>query len=86
MSIEEVVKGFNKGLTKGNASGGRVRIEGDKLINFDTVIAIRTDKGIKLNARKYSRTTSKLQNKIRYYCNVIEEYQGADAIIYSYGW
>lgn len=86
MSIEEVVKSFNKGATKGKASDGRVRIEGDKLINYNTVIAIRTDKGIKLNARKYSSTTSRLQNKIRAYCNVIEEYEGEDATIYYFGW
>lgn len=84
MSIEELVKRFNKGATKGTASNKRVRIEGNKLINFDTTIAIRTEDGIKLNTRKYSRTTSKLQTKIRCYCNVVEEYEGEDAVIYTY--
>lgn len=81
MTISDVLIRFNNGGTKGQASEGRVRIEGDKLYNYNTIIAIRTDEGIKLNSRKYSRTTSKLQNKIRYYCNIIEEFEGDEATI-----
>ena len=85
MTIEQLIKNFNQGATHGKASGGRVRIEGDELINYDTTIAIRTEEGIKLNCRKYSKTTTKLQNWIRYYCNIIEEYEGEEATIY-YCW
>ena len=86
MTIEQVVKNFKNGAVKGQASGGRVRIEGAFLINFNTVIAERLQNGVRLNVRKYSRTTSKLQHKIRYICNVIEEYEGEKANIYYWGW
>lgn len=76
MKIEEVVKNFSKGATSGQASGGRVRIEGAYLYNFRTIIAERTAEGVRLNVRKYSQTTTKLQNQIKRYCNIIEEYQG----------
>lgn len=84
MSIVDLILNFRDGATKGKASGGRVRIEGDKLINYDTTIAIRTKEGIKLNCKKYSMTTSRLQNTIRAYCNIIEEYEGEEATIYCY--
>ena len=86
MTIEQVVKNFKNGAVKGQASGGRVRIEGEFLINFSTVIAQRIQGGVRLNVRKYSRTTSKLQSKIRNICNVIEEYEGERANIYRWGW
>ena len=84
MKIENLVKSFANGATKGQASGGRVRIEGLFLYNYNTIIAQRTEKGVKLNVKKYSRTTTKLQNKIKCFCNVIEEYQGPNANIYCY--
>lgn len=84
MTIKELVLNFRDGATKGKASGGRVRIEGNKLINYDTTIAIRTEEGVKLNCRKYSNTTSRLQGTIKAYCNIIEEYMGEDAMIYYY--
>lgn len=86
MSILDVVIAFSNGATSGSASGKRVRIEGDKLINYNTVIAVRTAEGVRLNARKYSSTTSRLQSKIRAYCDVVEEYEGEDATIYYFGW
>ena len=86
MKIEELVKNFSNGATTGQASGGRVRIDGAFLINYDTTIAERVPGGVRLNVRKYSRTTSKLQNKIRYYCKIIEEYEGASANFYNWGW
>lgn len=86
MTISELVKEFNNGATYGTASNKRVRIEGNTLINYDTIIAIRhKDNTIELNKKYYSRTTSKLQNLIRYYCNVTNEYEGKDAYIY-YSW
>lgn len=79
MKIIDVVKAFNRGEKYGKASNGRVRIENNYLINFDTIIATRTSQGILLNNRYYSRTTSKLQNMIRANCNVIREFQGEKA-------
>ena len=83
MSIKELVKQFNNGATHGTASDKRVRIEGDNLINYDTIIATRTNKGIELNIKKYSRTTTKLQNLIQIYCNVVNTYEGDNATIYA---
>ena len=85
MSIDELVKDFGKGATSGKASNGRVRIEGDNLVNYYTIIATRTSEGVILNNKHYSQTTTKLQNKIRYYCNVIKEYEGENATI-IYAW
>lgn len=87
MNTTELLKAFNKGERKGQASQGRIRIEGDYLMNYNTIIARRNEKGeIELNNRKYSMTTSKLQNKIRYYCDVKNEFYGDDATIYYWGW
>ena len=79
MTNIELIKAFNRGYTYGG-SGGRLhgnynlRIEGDNLVNYSTIIAKRElNGGIVLNKKKYSRTTSKIQNYIRQYCNVIEE-------------
>lgn len=81
MTNIELIKNFNRGATKGG-SGGRLygrynlRIEGDNLVNYSTIIAKRVingNGGVVLNKHKYSRTTSKLQGYIRRYCNVLEE-------------
>ena len=86
MSIKDLIIQFNNGATKGTASDKRVRIEGNKLINYNTIIAIRNNDGtIQLNNRKYSRTTSKLQGTIRLYANVTSEFYGENATIY-YSW
>lgn len=79
MTNIELIKKFDKGATQGG-SGGRLygdynlRIEGNNLVNYSTIIAKRLiNGGVILNKHKYSRTTSKIQNYIRNYCNVIEE-------------
>lgn len=80
----DLIKSFNRGAKKGH-SGGRdidtkkynLRIEGDNLVNYSTIIAKRGLNGaIVLNKKKYSRTTSKIQSYIRTYCNVVEEVEG----------
>ena len=78
----DLIKSFNRGAKKGG-SGGRLydrynlRIEGDNLVNYSTIIAKRGLNGaITLNKKKYSRTTSKIQSYIRNYCNVVEEVEG----------
>jgi hypothetical protein len=84
MTNLELIKSFNRGVKKGH-SGGRdsdtkkynLRIEGDNLVNYSTIIAKRGLNGaIVLNKKKYSQTTSIIQNKIRQYCNVVEEVEG----------
>lgn len=45
---------------------GRTLISyGDKLLNYSTTIAFWQDNTLYLNVKKYSQTTSKIQNKIR---------------------
>ena len=86
MNIKELIKDFNNGATYGSASNKRVRIDGDYLYNYNTILAIRNNDGtIQLNNRKYSQTTSKLQNNIRQYANVTSEFYGDNATIY-YSW
>ena len=51
----------------------RASIIDNILYSYRTPIAKRTNAGITLNKRKYSSTTSKLQNYIRTYTNVIDE-------------
>ena len=83
MTNIELIKRFSKGYTSGG-SGGKafnnkynLRIEGDNLVNYSTIIAKRGLNGeIVLNKKKYSRTTSKIQSYIRNYCNVSREVEG----------
>ena len=79
MTNLELIKQFNKGSKSGHTTFckayncHRLSINDDALINYHTVIALRTKRGIILNKDKYSRTTSKLQTMIRNYCDVINE-------------
>ena len=76
----DLIMKFESGATKGKC--GNLKIIGDYLINYSTVIAQRVENGIKLNTRKYSRTTSVIQNTIRRECNVVEEYCGEVAYLW----
>ena len=81
MTTINLVKSFAQGATSGNTGPSqyyngtitRASIEGDILYSYTTPIAKRTNDGIILNKCKYSSTTSKLQNYIRIYTNVINE-------------
>ena len=73
MTNKEFIKYWNNGATGGRS--GHLRIEGENLINYDTIIATKVEGGISLNSRYYSNTTSKIQNLIRGICNVVEEYE-----------
>lgn len=80
MSNENLVKAFERGDTQGHTSycdsvgAYRLSIVNNKLFSYKTPIAIRLANGsVILNKNKYSSTTSKIQSKIRYYCNVVEE-------------
>ena len=80
MTTINLVKSFAQGATSGHTSKSPyygdiyvTSIIGDILYSYRTPIAKRTNEGIILNKRKYSSTTSKLQNYIRTYTNVIDE-------------
>ena len=64
----DVLKSFvNNGTLK---KAGNLRIEGDKLFNYDTCIAERWAKiggkefGFVVNVTKYSQSTTTIQNKL----------------------
>jgi len=71
MTVYEVVEAFARGKMAGGASKckdypqGRLRIVGDKLYNYDTVIAYWFNGIMLINGTKYSRTTSVHQNRLK---------------------
>lgn len=80
MTTINLIKSFANGATSGHTSKSPyygdiyvASIIDDILFSYRTPIAKRTNEGIILNKRKYSSTTSKLQNYIRTYTNVIDE-------------
>lgn len=80
MRNETLIKNFNYGETKGHTtyceSVGQYRLHiiGNVLYSYRTPIAIRLKDGnVILNKTKYSSTTSHIQSKIRYECNVVED-------------
>jgi hypothetical protein len=64
----DLINAFVSGATKGKASN--LRIEGNRLMNYDTCLAERWDKlggqeyGFVVNATKYSTSTTTIQNKL----------------------
>lgn len=62
MKNADVVRKFLNGETKGKA--GNLHIEGDKLINYFTVIAQRINGVVHINTTKYSMSTTTVQNMI----------------------
>lgn len=80
MKNVDLIRKFRNGATSGKC--GNLKIIGNCLINYSTIIAQRVENGIKLNTRKYSRTTSIIQNTIKNECNVVEEYIGEVAYIW----
>ena len=72
MNKREIISSFVNGATSGTASN--LKIDGNKLINYRTIISFRIDDGkIILNNTKYSPTTSRNQNLLRYYGQVVAE-------------
>lgn len=80
MKNVDLIRKFGNGATSGKC--GNLKINGNNLINYSTIIAKRVENGIMLNNRKYSRTTSVIQNTIRSECNVVGEYVGEVAYIW----
>ena len=77
MSNLEFIRAFANNKSSGNYSN--LHIIGNKLLNYETVIAERIKGGISLNIRKYSRSTSIIQNLIKCNTNVVAEFIGKRA-------
>lgn len=61
---EQLLRSFVEGAEKGK--GSNLHIDGDRLYNYRTVIAVRLRKGvIALNPHKYSQTTTINQNLLK---------------------
>ena len=76
MKNQEVINLFVVGAVKGKTKN--LKIEGDKLINYYTVIAVRKHDHVLLNNNKYSATTSRIQNMIRNIAPVVVEISEQD--------
>lgn len=57
-------------ITRTKARNLNLRSSGNELINYDTVISYRENGKFFLNVRKYSNTTTKIQNEIRRQANM----------------
>lgn len=62
MKNEQVMKDF---ICRRNSRTLNLRSNGDELINYDTVIAYFKDGICFVNTRKYSSSTSTIQNKLK---------------------
>jgi hypothetical protein len=58
----DVIKTFVNGGTTGKTKN--LRIEGEKLFNYNTCLAQRNGTEIVVNATKYSTSTTTIQNKL----------------------
>lgn len=65
MTTQDIVSAFIDGQESGNASGGRLQIIGNRLMNYNTCIAQRSQGGLIVNVTKYSPTTSKHQTRLK---------------------
>ncbi len=66
MTQEQVVKSFLNGAKEGVSSGaGNLKIQGDKLIHYRTIIAERYKEKIILNVTRYSIVTGRIQKYLR---------------------
>lgn len=65
MTIDVLIDEFISGKTEGSNVSGKLKISGDKLIHYETVILERYNDSFILNYSRYSMTTGVLQNKIR---------------------
>jgi len=63
-NFQQLVNDFIAGATMGN-SGSNLRIVGDKLIHYETVIAERYNDEFLLNITRYSIQTGRLQKILK---------------------
>lgn len=71
------IVGYNYMIYKGKT----LQTDGEKLINYNTVIAYKQNNKLYINANKYSTTTSKIQSQLRFLAD--NYYQNADIIEYT---
>lgn len=62
MKNEQVMKDF---ICRRNSRTLNLRTNGNELVNYDTVIAYFKDGICFVNTRKYSNTTTKIQNQLK---------------------
>ena len=72
MVTYDLLKGFCEGKIKGGRASN-LRVEGNKLYNYNTLLAVNINGIIYLNSNKYSQTTSKNQNRIRKFSDKLIE-------------
>ena len=77
LNKNNLIKAFTNGAKNKKGSNLFIDSKGN-LYNYSTIIARYTNEGVILNKTKYSRTTSRNQNLIRYYGNVIMELEQQD--------
>lgn len=65
MTIDVLIDEFLKGAKEGTNVSGNLKIEGNKLIHYETVLLERCEGYYILNYSRYSMTTGVLQNKLR---------------------
>lgn len=82
MRIIDLIREFEKGAFKGKSSS--MHIEGNRLYSYNTIVAIRVSHGVLLNEKHYSVTTTRQQNKIRKYCNVVLECPSEFELVKTY--
>lgn len=61
--------------------GRTLQTDGEKLINYKTIISYKKDNNIYINVGKYSVTTSKIQSKLKYLAN--KYYKDNNIILYN---
>jgi hypothetical protein len=64
MRNDEVITKFIMGESA-HSSNKNLRTDGEKLINYNTVIAQKIGRTIVVSSTKYSSTTSKIQNQLK---------------------
>ena len=66
MTQQQLVEKFLEGDTEGVSGGsGNLKIEGDKLIHYNTIIAERLNDKIILNNTRYSLVTGRIQKILK---------------------
>ncbi|MNS17327.1 hypothetical protein D3C72_490010 [compost metagenome] len=63
MRNADLIENFLNGHDEG--SGSNLRIDGNKLVNYETVIAQRVSGGVVINTTYYSQTTARHQSKLK---------------------
>ena len=91
MRNRDFLKRYVDGEQTQRAHGMMSYTSGGRLFSYDTIICDinRVTKEARVNIRKYSATTSRMQNTLLAFLNdagyTVLTYEGADAYIYDFG-